>query len=257
MSLTASGVNDFSSAASIRAWRNTHGRAPVTATRTVPVLAGDEDADDGVARCDVGEFCVGGAFGEREADRGHDLAFAQRGGERAGKESFGGDAAFGGDDARAQRHECRRIVGCRIGMGDRAAERGSVAHRGVGHLADQPCQVGNCRADNFGAGDFGMLGHRADDDIVALAANEIHLVDQAQIDEVGGPRAPSFQRRNERHAAGEKSAVAACAHNGGGFGERLRLMIVEIVHGRRPAALLNLPAAMAAAPALMALMMFS
>ena len=100
-----------------------------------PILAlGHEHADDRIARSRIAELLVGRLGRRGEGHGSDDLAVLQRGLEQALEEFIGRNLALVGDDGRAQRQQCRRIVGRRVVVGDRTANRALVAD---GRVADQ------------------------------------------------------------------------------------------------------------------------
>ena len=138
---------------------------------------GDKDADQREARGRVAEFHIGRLLRDRKADLGDDLAGAERGLEQALEEVLRGDLALVGDDGRAQRQGRRRIIGGRIVIGDRAADRAAIAHRRIADALGERGQGGNRLMDRGAGRDLGMARHRADDDRVALAADAGELGD--------------------------------------------------------------------------------
>ena len=142
MSLIAAEEKFLASASSIALTRNTLGpgaghRDPHAARRL-----GHEHADHGVARGRIGELHVGGLLGLGEADRGDQLALAQRRLEQALEEAVGGVLAGVGGDGGVERHDRRRIVRRRIVVGDRAADRAAIAHL---RIADMAGEIGQRR----------------------------------------------------------------------------------------------------------------
>ena len=77
--------------------------------------------------------------------------------------------ALVGDDRRAERQRRGGIVGGRIVVGERAADRAAVAHRGIADAAGERGERRDGGFDDRAVGDVGVAGHRADHDRVAVA----------------------------------------------------------------------------------------
>ena len=163
------------SAASVASARQATAAAPVTPTRmsaqTPSPSSSDHsaDADDGVSRRLVRQLLVAPAvpFGRhRNADLGEDLVRLQGGGQEIEKELPRRNAPLtsrsSGDDRRVERQNRRRIVGGRIGVGERAADRSPIANLPVANPRRGVRQERN-RGSNLGVGrDLMMGGQRAD-----------------------------------------------------------------------------------------------
>ena len=54
-----------------------------------------------------------------------------------------------------------------------------------------------------------LRGHRADHDVVALAADALQPVDAVEVDEVLGRREPQLHHRDQAVAAGERPRLVA------------------------------------------------
>src|SRR5262249_28423682 len=90
-----------------------------------------EYAYDGVARGWILELGVAGAFRRGEADGNDDLARLQRRLVHAFEELVRRDLALVGVHGSAQTKYPRWIIGCRITVGDRAADGAHIAHHAV------------------------------------------------------------------------------------------------------------------------------
>src|SRR5437870_4326001 len=95
-------------------------------------------ADHGVIAMPAGKFVKAAsavAIGARDANRGDDVARAERGLEQAAKKLLRADAAAAlrarNQDLAAERDQAGRKLGRRIGERDRAADRAAVADRDV------------------------------------------------------------------------------------------------------------------------------
>ena len=102
----------------------------------------DEHADQRIARRLIAEFLIGGLFRNRKAHLGDDLRGLKHGREHPGKEIIGLDAALVGDDGGAEPKTGGGIVGGRIVVGDRTADRAHVAHC---RIADHAGKLGEHR----------------------------------------------------------------------------------------------------------------
>src|ERR1043166_7557723 len=101
-----------------------------------------EHADERKTRGRIAELDVAGLLGQREIYLGDDLVVLERGFEQAFEEIIGRDAALGGDDGRAEAEAGGGVIGVRVVVGNRAAERAHVAHVRV---ADHFGQLGERR----------------------------------------------------------------------------------------------------------------
>ena len=127
---------------------------------------GDEHAGHRIARGRVAEFRVAGLGRRREGHRGDDLAIL-RARSRTGpvKNLSAAICALVGDDGRAERQHGRGIVGRRIVVGDRAADRAHVAHMRIADRGRRARRAPGRPAFSFASrGDLGMRRGGADGD---------------------------------------------------------------------------------------------
>ena len=137
---------------------------------------------------------TGGRHGN--ADRGQDVARLQRGEIGALVEIARRDAAFaafaGDVIGRVQAHHHRRHVVAGIAIGDIAAQRAEIAHLRIGDEQRGFAQDRQLRRQQIGADQLVLGGHRADDDVVALAADAFEVGDAGEIDQMGRLARRSF-----------------------------------------------------------------
>ena len=117
------------------------------------------------------ELHIGRLLRDREADLGDEFAGLERGLEQALEIVVGSDAALVGDDRRAERERGRRIVGGRIVVGERAADRAAVAHMRVADAAGELGERRDRALHDRALADLDVAGHGADDEVVALAGD--------------------------------------------------------------------------------------
>ncbi len=169
----------------------------------LPAEAGHEHPDSGVAGRRIGQLHIAGRLRDPEAEAGEDLALSERGLEQPEEEIVGGDLALAGLQDGAQRHHRRRIVGRRVGVGDRAADGPAVAHL---RIADAIGQAGEGRdrlPHQRRGGHVGVAGHGADPQGPAVPPDAGQGLDPGEVDQQGRARQPLLDRRQQRHAAGQ------------------------------------------------------
>ena len=131
MFATDSGANFALSAFSMSAWRNAQAPAPVTPTRTLPPKSATNTPTMAKREAGFLNFMYAARLGTGKRHRGDQLARLERGLVQALEELVGFDLALVGGDGRAQAERRRRVVGRRVVVGERAADRAHVAHLAV------------------------------------------------------------------------------------------------------------------------------
>ena len=141
-----------------------------------------------------------------------------------------GNLPLVGDDRRIHRKAGSRVVGGRIIIRHRTADRAAIAHMRV---ADQMCKLGergDCRLDDRAFGNFGVARHGPDDDRLPLLRDRAQFRQHAYIDDVGGVCETRLQRRDQCLATGHQLGVLAPGQEIDGLAQRRWLVIIEGVH---------------------------
>ena len=184
------------------------------------------------------ELGVGRALRHREAHGGDDLVRRQRRREEAGEVVVGLDLAAVGDDRRAQGEHGRRVVGGRIGMGERAADRAAVADLRV---ADPAGEVGQARDPLAHLGrraDLVMGDERADHQLAPLGTDLLEAVDPGEPGErhqVRGLREVQLHHRQQALPAGQQLGRVVPLEQRDRVGDRPRTVKLEVPHATPPA----------------------
>src|SRR5439155_653970 len=156
------------------------GPGPGYADPHLAAKIGDEYADDGEARRRVLELHVGGALRYGKRDRGDQLPRLERGFVQALEEFIGLDLALAGDDRGAQGEHGRRVVGRRVVVGERAADRPQVPDLPVADDAGERGERGDRLPHGARGGHLGVPHHRADRHGIALRLQRLQVADRVQ-----------------------------------------------------------------------------
>ena len=212
----ASAVKLLPSASSSGLQRNTHGPAPVTATRTPPAVCATNTPTSAKRDAGCDELHVGGLLRHGEAHRRDELVVGERGLVHALEEIVGRDLALVRVHDRVQAEHRGGIARGRIVVGDRAAERAHVAHLAV---ADALGERGQRRdASAFTSGDDATSAWRVIapiDEVLAFLADALQLRHAGEVDQRARLRQAQLHRRDEALAAGERRAAGLREQRGG------------------------------------------
>ena len=132
------------------------------------------------------------------------------------------DLALVGDDGRVQRQHSRRIIRCRIVIGNRAANGAAVAN---GRIADTTGECGERRnglANDSRGSDIGVAGHGADNDVATLHFDARQTVSLAKIDKGGWRSKALLHGWKQSLAAGQHLGVWIFAKEGRRLTNRFR-----------------------------------
>ena len=168
----------------------------------------------------------------READPGEQLVGLKRGGPDAGEELRRRDlplaAGREGLDGRVQGQGHRRVLGRRVRVGQRSADRAPVADLEVADQRRGAGQQGQAPGDQRRAADLRLGGARPDPDGVATLLDAAQRRDPADVDEVVEDREPHGEHRDQALPAGDHlRAVAELGEQVDGLLGAVRRVVLE------------------------------
>ena len=114
-----------------------------------------------------------------------------------------------GDVRGPERQRGRRQVAGRVGMGDRAADRATVADRGIPDVARRVGEQRDMLGEQRRRLDVAVPRERTDGDVVAGVADVREVGDPADVDEHGRLSEAQLHQRQQAVPAGKKLGVVA------------------------------------------------
>jgi hypothetical protein len=188
-----------------------------------------KDSDQRITRSRIRKLHVSRLHWDGKTHMRDNLALFERGIEQAREEIVGGNFALVRDDRRAERETRRRIVGRRVVVRNRTADRAAIAHGRIADIARERAQRRDGFIDDGGTLDIGMARHGADHNIASLAFGAREPGHVSEVDQILRRCQTLLESRNQRLSACEQLGVLRLEES---FRAReiVRPKIIEIVH---------------------------